>query len=41
VIAFDVDDTEAARVMGKTFGWGTDEELKKTIFGMYTLVQKP
>jgi len=27
--------------MGKTFGWGTDEELKKTIFGMYTLVQKP
>lgn len=41
VLAFDVDDTEAARVMGKTFGWGTDEELQKTIFGMYTLVQKP
>lgn len=41
VLAFDVDDTDAARVMGKTFGWGTDEELKKTIFGMYTLVQKP
>jgi hypothetical protein len=40
VLAFDVDDTESARVMGKTFGWGTDEELQKTIFGMYTLVQK-
>jgi hypothetical protein len=40
VLAFDVDDTDAARVMGKTFGWGTDEELEKTIFGMYTLVQK-
>lgn len=41
VLALDVDDTEAARAMGKVFGWGTDEELAKTIFGMYTLVQKP
>jgi len=41
VVAFDVDDTQAARVMGKTFGWGTEEELAKDLFGMYTLVQKP
>jgi hypothetical protein len=41
VLAFDVDDTDAARVMGKTFGWGTDEDLAKDLFGMYTLVQKP
>jgi hypothetical protein len=41
VLAFDVDDTQAARVMGKTFGWGTDEDLAKDLFGTYTLVQKP
>jgi SAM-dependent methyltransferase len=41
VLALDVDDTDAARKMGKVFGWGTDEELAKTIFGMYTLAQKP
>lgn len=41
VLSFDVDDTPDARTMGKTFGWGTDEELAKSIFGMYTLVQKP
>lgn len=41
VLAFDVDDTDAARVMGKTFGWGSDEDLAKDLFGMYTLVQKP
>jgi hypothetical protein len=41
VLAFDVDDSAAARVMGKTFGWGTEEELAKDLFGMYTLVRKP
>jgi hypothetical protein len=41
VLAFDVDDTAAARVMGKTFGWGSEEELAKDLFGIYTLVQKP
>jgi hypothetical protein len=40
VLAFDVDDSEPARAMGKVFGWGTDEDLAKNIFGMYTLVQK-
>lgn len=41
VLALDVDDTAAARVMGRTFGWGTPEELAKDLFGMYTLVQRP
>jgi SAM-dependent methyltransferase len=41
VLALDVDDTTAARAMGKVFGWGTDEELAKSIFGIYTLAQKP
>jgi len=40
VLAFDVDDTAAARVMGKTFEWGTEEDLAKDLFGTYTLVQK-
>jgi hypothetical protein len=40
VLAFDVDDTEAARAMGKTFEWGSDEDLAKDLFGIYTLVQK-
>jgi hypothetical protein len=41
VIAFDVDDTPAAREMGRTLGWGTAEELETSLFGMYTLVRKP
>ena len=41
VLAFNVDDSDAARAMGKVFGWGTDEELAKNIFGIYTLAQKP
>jgi hypothetical protein len=41
VLAFDADDTDAARVMGKTFGWGTEADLATSLFGMYTLVQKP
>jgi SAM-dependent methyltransferase len=41
VIAFDVDDTEAAREMGRTLGWGTEEELGKDLFGVYTLLRKP
>jgi SAM-dependent methyltransferase len=41
VLAFDADDTPAARLMGKTLGWGTEEELAKDLFGTYTLVQKP
>ena len=41
VVAIDVDDTPAARKMAKTLGWGTDEEIEKGIFGIYTLVQRP
>jgi hypothetical protein len=41
LLALDVDDTEAARAMGKVFGWGTDEQLATTVFGMYTLAQRP
>jgi SAM-dependent methyltransferase len=41
VIGIDVDDTAAARVMGKTLGWGTEDQLSKDLFGTYTLVQKP
>jgi 2-polyprenyl-3-methyl-5-hydroxy-6-metoxy-1,4-benzoquinol methylase len=41
VLAFDVEDSEAARAMGKTFGWGTDAELATNFFGHYTLAQKP
>jgi len=41
VLAFDTDDSDAARAMGKIFGWGTDAELAQNLFGMYTLVQKP
>jgi hypothetical protein len=41
VVAFDTDDTPAAREMGRTLGWGTAEELEKDLFGTYTLVRKP
>ena len=41
LIAIDVNDTPAARIMGETFGWGTREELEKDLFGMFTLAKKP
>ena len=41
VLAFDMDDTDAARAMGKTLGWADDMDLTKDLFGIYTLVQKP
>jgi hypothetical protein len=41
VIAFDIDDSEAAREMGKTLAWGTDEDLARDLFGVYTLLRKP
>jgi hypothetical protein len=41
VLAFDSDDTQAARAMGKTLGWGSEEELSRDLFGFYTLVQRP
>ncbi len=44
VVAFDVDDTPAVRVMGKALGWDRGEDamdLEKDLFATYTLVAKP
>ena len=41
VVAFDLDDTAAAREMGKALGWGESMDLEKDLFGTYTLVRKP
>ena len=44
VIAFDRDDTRAARGMGHALGWDRGEspmDLEKDLFGSYTLVEKP
>ena len=40
VLAFDQDDTQAARQMGKLLGWDADMNLDNDLFGTYTLVQK-
>ena len=41
VVAFDLDDTVAAREMGKTLGWAESMDLEKDLFGTYTLLRKP
>ncbi len=41
VIGFDVDDSAAAREMGKALGWAEQMDLEKDLFGTYTLVRKP
>jgi len=41
VLAFDQDDTDAARAMGRVLGWDSDMDLSTDLFGTYTLVQKP
>ena len=40
VLAFDADDTETARRLGKALGWDADMNLATDLFGTYTLVQK-
>ncbi len=40
VLAFDQDDSPAARQMGKLLGWDADMNLDTDLFGTYTLVQK-
>lgn len=40
VIAFDQDDSEAARAMGTALGWAESMDLEKDLFGTYTLVRK-
>jgi len=42
VIAFDTDDSIAAREMGKTLGWAeSGMNLEADLFGTYTLLRKP
>ena len=41
VVAFDADDTPAARAMGAALGWGADMDLESDLFGTYTLLEKP
>ena len=41
VLAFDVDDTPAARALGAALGWGADMDLEADLFGTYTLLRKP
>lgn len=44
VVAFDVNDDEAARAMGKALGWDQGPngmDIEKDLFALYTLVRKP
>jgi hypothetical protein len=41
VVAFDTDDSAAAREMGKALGWAEQMDLPNDLFGTYTLVRKP
>ena len=40
MLAFDVDDTEAARALGAAIGWGEVMNLETDLFGMYTLARR-
>jgi SAM-dependent methyltransferase len=40
VLAFDVNDDDFAQAMGLAYGWGTADEMKKTIFAHYTIMRK-
>lgn len=40
VLAFDRDDTEAARAMGEALGWAGQMDLQTDLFGTYTLARK-
>jgi len=41
VLAIDIDDSKFARAMGLAYGWGTSEDMEKTIFAHYTILRKP
>jgi hypothetical protein len=44
VIAFDMDDSAAARAMGKALGWDKGEsasDLETNLFAHYTLLERP
>jgi hypothetical protein len=40
VLAYNEDDTQAAREMGKLLGWGDQMDLEHDLFGTYTLMRK-
>jgi hypothetical protein len=41
VIAYDMDDSEAARAMGAALGWDDQMNLETDLFGLYTLLRRP
>ncbi len=41
VVAFDADDTPAARAMGEALGWSGSMDLQNDLFGMYTILRRP
>lgn len=41
VIAYDQNDDDVARAMGKALGWDEQMDLEKDLFGLYTLLRKP
>ncbi|MHC4219838.1 MAG: class I SAM-dependent methyltransferase, partial [Planctomycetota bacterium] len=41
VVAFDRDDTAAARRMGEPLGWADSMDLETDLFGMYTILRRP
>jgi hypothetical protein len=41
VIAYDMDDNDPARAMGKALGWGEQMNLETDLFGLYTLLRRP
>jgi hypothetical protein len=41
VVAFDADDTPAARAMGEALGWSGSMDLQDDLFGMYTILRRP
>ncbi len=41
VVAFDADDTPAARAMGEALGWSRSMDLRNDLFGMYTILRRP
>lgn len=41
VLAYDMEDSHAARRLGEALGWGASMDLEHDLFGMYTIVRRP
>ena len=41
VLAYDVDDTDTIRIMGRELGWDKNDGGLEKYFARYTLLQKP